>query len=145
MVEYRDGSLIAQLGLPDMRIPIGYALAYPERLPLELPRLAPHRMEGLSFEVPDRQRFPALGLAYAAAGAGGVVPAVMNAANEEAVNAFLAGRIRFTDIVTVVGTLMDGWGGAGSAATLPDVLRADAQAREETARLISRKRRPRRP
>ena len=67
MVEFSDGSVMAQMGIPDMRIPIGYALSYPERLPLELPRLRPHRMQGLVFERPDRKRFPALRLAYAAA------------------------------------------------------------------------------
>ena len=68
MVEFRDGSVLAQMGIPDMRIPIGYALSYPERLPMELPRLRPHRMEGWGFESPDRKRFPALSLAYARRG-----------------------------------------------------------------------------
>lgn len=141
MVAYRDGSVIAQMAIPDMRIPIGYALAYPERLPLELPRFAPHRMGELCFTAPDRKRFPALSVAYAAARAGGTAPAVMNAANEVAVNAFLSGRIRFTDIVEVVAALMGGWRPDGGSVTLADVLRADAAAREEAARLILRKRR----
>lgn len=145
MVEYRDGSLIAQLGVPDMRIPIGYALAYPERLPLELPRLRPHRMDGWAFERPDRKRFPALALAYAAAARGGTAPAVMNAANEVAVHAFLEGRIRFTDIVKVAGALLAGWCPSRRAPGLPDVLRADREARVEAARMISRKRRPNLP
>ncbi|MBI5577100.1 MAG: 1-deoxy-D-xylulose-5-phosphate reductoisomerase [Deltaproteobacteria bacterium] len=140
MVEYRDGSLIAQLGIPDMRIPIGYALSYPERLPLELPRFKPHRMDGWTFEPPDLRRFPALSLAYAVAEAGGTAPAAMSAANEVAVGAFLAGRIRFTDIVQIVRTLMDGWRRGRRPVTLKDVLRADHDAREETGRLISRKR-----
>jgi 1-deoxy-D-xylulose-5-phosphate reductoisomerase len=141
MAEYRDGSVIAQMGIPDMRIPIGYALSYPERLPLELPRFVPHRTWELSFTAPDRKRFPALSVAYAAAKAGGTAPAAMNAANEVAVNAFLCGRIRFTDIVKVVAALMGGWRPDGGSATLSDVLRADAEAREGAARLISRMRR----
>ncbi|MBI5341902.1 MAG: 1-deoxy-D-xylulose-5-phosphate reductoisomerase [Deltaproteobacteria bacterium] len=140
MVEYRDGSLIAQMGIPDMRIPIGYALSYPERLPLELPRFHPHRMDGWTFEPPDFRRFPALSIAYAAAAAGGTAPAVMNAANEAAVGAFLSGRIRFTDIAGVVGKLMNGWRRESRSVTLDDVLRADAEAREEAERVISRKR-----
>ena len=145
MVEYRDGSLIAQLGVPDMRIPIGYALAYPERLPLELPRLRPHRMDGWVFERPDTKRFPALALAYKAAARGGTAPAVMNAANEVAVHAFLAGRIRFTDIVKVAGALLSGWRPSRRAPGLPDVLRADREARMEALQMISRKRRPNLP
>ena len=145
MVEYRDGSLIAQLGVPDMRIPIGYALSYPERLPLELPRLLPHRMDGWVFEPPDGKRFPALSLAYGAAEAGGTAPATLNAANEVAVGAFLAGRIRFTDIVRVVEKVSAAWRRAERSVTLKDVLRADAEARAETSRIISRMRRPRRP
>lgn len=145
MVEYRDGSLIAQLGVPDMRIPIGYALAYPERLPLELPRLRPHRMDGWFFERPDTKRFPALPMAYAAAVHGGTAPAVMNAANEVAVHAFLDGRIRFTDVVKVSGALLSGWRPSRRPPALSDVLRADREARLEAARLISRKRRPNLP
>ncbi len=145
MVEYRDGSLIAQLGVPDMRIPIGYALSYPERLPLELPRLLPHRMDGWVFESPDRKNFPALAMAYDAAEAGGTAPATLNAANEIAVNAFLAGRIRFTGIISVGKTLMSHWRRGNGAVTLEDVLRADAEARNEASRIISRMRRPNRP
>ncbi len=145
MVEYRDGSLIAQLGVPDMRIPIGYALSYPERLPLELPRLLPHRMQEWAFEPPDRKRFPALSLAYGAAEAGGTAPATLNAANEVAVGAFLAGRIRFTDIVRVAEKATGAWRKTGRSVTLKDVLRADAETREEASGIISRLRRPPRP
>jgi 1-deoxy-D-xylulose-5-phosphate reductoisomerase len=145
MVEYRDGIMIAQLGIPDMRIPVGYALSYPERLSLELPRLPRHRMDGWEFEQPNTKNFPALSLAYAAAAAGGTAPATLNAANEVAVNAFLAGRIRFTDIIGVVETLMAAWRGGKRPVTLKDMLRADATAREEASRIIFRKRRPRRP
>jgi len=142
MVEFRDGSLIAQLGVPDMRIPIGYALSYPQRLPLELPRLSPHRMDGWSFETPDRKNFPALGLAYAAIEAGGTAPAVLNASNETAVHAFLAGRIRFTDIPRIVERLLGSVSNRTGSPTLRDVLEADREAREEAARQISRMRRP---
>ncbi len=145
MVEYRDGSVIAQFGVPDMRIPIGYALSYPERLPLELPRLLPHRMDGWAFERPDMKRFPALPLAYEAAARGGTAPAVMNAANEVAVHAFLEGRIRLTDIVKVAGALLSRWAPSRSAPALHDVLRADREARTEAARMISMKRRPNLP
>ena len=145
MVEYRDGSLIAQLGVPDMRIPIGYALSYPERLPMELPRLLPHRMDGWVFEPPDRKNFPALAMGYEAAAAGGTAPAALNAANEVAVEAFLAGRIRFTDIISVGKTLMSAWRKGDRPVTLNDMLRADAEAREEASRILSRMRRPHRP
>jgi 1-deoxy-D-xylulose-5-phosphate reductoisomerase len=144
MVEYIDGSLIAQLGVPDMRIPIGYALSWPERLPLELPRLARHRMDGWIFEPPDRKRFPALSLAYAAAESGGTAPAVMNAANEAAVGAFLSGRIRFTEIVGIVEHVLTGWRRKSGSVTLSDVIRADIQARQDAERRISRIRSPRR-
>lgn len=144
MVEYRDGSVIAQLGTPDMRIPIAYALSYPERLPLELPRLVPHRMDGLVFESPDRKRFPALALAYAAAEAGGTAPAVMNAANEVAVRAFLSGRIRFPQIVEIVGKVLGNWRRKQGTVTLSDVIHDDALAREEADRRIFRTRSPKR-
>ncbi|MEW6719447.1 MAG: 1-deoxy-D-xylulose-5-phosphate reductoisomerase [Thermodesulfobacteriota bacterium] len=142
MVEFRDGSVLAQMGIPDMRIPIGYALGYPDRLPLELPRLRPHRMEGWGFEAPDRKRFPALSLAYAAAETGGTAPAVLNGANEEAVRAFLSRRIGFTDIVRVVDRVMSGWGGSFAARSLKDALAADALSRRDARERINRTRRP---
>ncbi|GAB4241360.1 MAG: 1-deoxy-D-xylulose-5-phosphate reductoisomerase [Deltaproteobacteria bacterium] len=141
MVEFLDGSVMAQLGIPDMRIPIGYAFSWPGRLPLELGRLRPHRMQGLTFHPPDRKRFPALGLAYAAAETGGSAPAVLSGANEEAVRAFLSGRIAFTDIVRVVDRVLSSWTGAFTARALPDVLAADAQARQAARNEISRNRR----
>ena len=142
MVEFCDGSVLAQMGVADMRIPIGYALSYPQRLPLELPRLRPHRMEKWEFEVPDRRRFPALSLAYAAAETGGTAPAVLNGANEEAVRAFLAGRIGFPDIVRVVGGVLGAWPHPFPARKLTEVLAADALARREARNRISRRRRP---
>lgn len=102
LVEYQDGSVVAQLGIPDMRIPIAYALTYPERLPLDLPRLTLSQCRDLSFEQPDLVRFPALQMAFTALRSGGVQPAVLNAANEVAVESYLRGRIGFLDIARVV-------------------------------------------
>jgi 1-deoxy-D-xylulose-5-phosphate reductoisomerase len=102
LVEYRDGSVVAQMGIPNMRIPIAYALTYPKRLPLNLPRLALSQCRDLSFEQPDLSRFPALRIAFQALAAGGVQPAVLNAANEVAVDAFLRRRIDFLHIAQVV-------------------------------------------
>src|SRR5579862_548209 len=98
LVEFRDGSLIAQLGLPDMRLPIEYALLYPERVDANLPRLSPLEMGTLTFEAPDEERFPCLRLAREAAQAGGTMPAVMNGANEVAVGLFLEGKLGFLGI-----------------------------------------------
>ncbi len=99
MVEFEDGSVIAQLSPPDMRLPIQYALTYPRRLPCETPPLDRQRSWDLTLEVADRDRFPALDLGFEVAAAGGTAGAVLNAANEEAVGLFLQGQIRFTDIV----------------------------------------------
>ena len=98
MVEYIDGSMVAQLGISDMRGPISYAMAYPERLPLDLAPLDLTRLGKLTFEKPDPARFPAFTLAYRALELGGTAPAVLSGADEGAVAAFLAGRCRFTDI-----------------------------------------------
>lgn len=102
MVEFIDGSVLAQLGSPDMRIPIAYALAWPERMPTPAQRLDLAGMGQLDFEAPDLQRFPALKLAREALEAGGAAPVVLNAANEIAVAGFLAGEISFPDIVSLV-------------------------------------------
>jgi len=128
LVEYRDGSVVAQLGIPDMRIPIAYALSYPERLELALPRLSLAQCGGLAFEQPDHQRFPALKMAYEALAMGGVKPAVLNAANEVAVAAFLAGRIGFTQIAAVVATTLEATG-QGDELDLEAILAADREAR----------------
>lgn len=108
MVEFADGAVIAQLGSPDMRIPISLAMAYPERLALDGKRLDFGAMGGLSFSEPDREKFPCLQLAFDAIGRGGNIPCAMNAANEAAVTAFLAGRISFYDISRTVARVMDG-------------------------------------
>ncbi|MDH3393010.1 MAG: 1-deoxy-D-xylulose-5-phosphate reductoisomerase [Desulfobulbaceae bacterium] len=102
MVEYIDGSVVAQMGVPDMKIPIAYALSYPERLRLNMPRLNLARSNDLTFTPPDFKRFPSLKLAYQACKRGGTQPAVLNAANEIAVAAFLEERIRFPEIALVV-------------------------------------------
>jgi len=107
MVEYSDGSVMAQLSNPDMRGPISYALSYPERMPIGLSSLNLLEVGKLSFILPDLKRFPALGLAYRALENGETMPAVLNAANEVAVNAFLNKRIRFTDIPKVAEKTMD--------------------------------------
>jgi len=143
MVEFLDGSVMAQMGVPDMRIPIGYAFSHPGRLPMELSRLRPHRIEGLIFERPDRKRFPALRLAYAAAETGGSAPAVLSGANEEAVRAFLSGEIAFTDIVRVVERVLSAWAAPFTARTLQEVLAADAQARRDAQNELYRHRRRR--
>ena len=106
MVEFIDGSFLAQMGLPDMRIPIAYCLGWPERLPLKIPRLDPVALNALHFEAIDTQRFPCLSLSLKAAKQGGGSPAVLNGANEEVVAAFLNEEIRFVDIFKTLATVM---------------------------------------
>ena len=106
MVEYVDGSVLAQLGTPDMRTPIAYSLAWPERIASGSAPLDFMKLSALTFEAPDLQRFPCLALAYAALRAGGAATIALNAANEVAVAAFLDGRIRFTDIAVVVDAVL---------------------------------------
>jgi 1-deoxy-D-xylulose-5-phosphate reductoisomerase len=102
MVEFVDGSVLAQLGSPDMRIPIAYALGWPKRLATPAQRLDLAAISRLEFEAPDERRFPALRLAREALEAGGAAPIVLNAANEVSVASFLAGGVRFTDIAQIV-------------------------------------------
>ncbi len=106
LVYFQDSSVVAQMGIPDMRLPIQYSLFYPERLPNPLERLDLVRCRNLTFEAPDLDRFPALGLAFEAARVGGSLPGVMSAANEVAVDLFLAGKIRFTEIADRVERVM---------------------------------------
>ena len=103
MVEFADSSFVAQLGLPDMRLPIQYALTFPERLDGALPPLTVDKMRNLNFEAPDRERFPSLNFAYDAGRRGGTAPAVLNAANEQAVSLFLDDKIKFCGIFDRVG------------------------------------------
>jgi 1-deoxy-D-xylulose-5-phosphate reductoisomerase len=138
MVAYRDGSVIAQLGLPDMRAPIAYAMAYPERVETDVAPPDFVKLGALTFEPPDTERFPCLSLAYRAAAGCGTLPAVLNAANEVAVAAFLAGSIGFTDIPRVVAETLDAHVPA-QLRSLEQVLAADAWARQHaTARLGAR-------
>ncbi len=135
LVEFQDGSVLAQLGIPDMRIPIAYALSYPARLPLELKRLRLSQCGNLQFEEPDYHRFPALQLAFDALRGGGVLPAVLNAANEEAVAAFLDKRIAFHRIAALVADAMEVVG-PGDENILEDILQADHQARQLVKRMV---------
>ena len=133
MVEFHDGSVLAQLGLPDMRVPIAVALAHPERLPLDWPRLDLAALGRLDFETPDRKRFPCLDLAYAALAADEAAPAVLNAANEVSVAAFLAGEISFPAIASANAEVLEAHVARATAATLrdlKDVAEADAWARD---------------
>ena len=129
MVAYIDGSVLAQLGTPDMRIPISYALAWPERMKTPSERLDLSTVGRLDFEEPDPERFPALRLAREALIAGGAAPTVLNAANEEAVERFLDGRIGFLDIARIVETVVEALSGR-EVSNLDDVREADRLARE---------------
>jgi 1-deoxy-D-xylulose-5-phosphate reductoisomerase len=139
LVEYIDGSVIAQLGIPDMRVPISYALAYPERLPLTLPPLDLFQVGQLNFEPPDLERFPCLSLAFQALEAGGDMPAVLNAANEVAVSAFLQGTITFPDIARIISQVMAKHT-VQSLSSLEQVLAVDREARQKASTIISQQR-----
>jgi 1-deoxy-D-xylulose-5-phosphate reductoisomerase len=135
MVEYVDGAVIAQLGIPDMKTPIALALSWPERLSLELPPLDLCRLGHLHFRAPDNERFPCLQLAYRALRTGGTAPAALNAANEIAVEAFLGKRIGFTTIARIIKTVLDAHV-TTPADNLETVLAADAAARDSARTLI---------
>jgi 1-deoxy-D-xylulose-5-phosphate reductoisomerase len=135
LVEYVDGSVIAQLSNPDMRVPIAHALAYPERIASGARPLDLAAMKNLSFERPDHQRFPCLPLAYAALRAGGTAPAALNAANEVAVEAFLAGRLPFTAIPRVIEGTMNAVSGSDSM-SLESIMAVDAIARRKASERI---------
>ena len=135
LVEYVDGSVLAQLSNPDMRVPIAHALAWPQRIESGAQHLDLFAVKNLSFERPDAARFPCLPLAYAALQAGGTAPAVLNAANEVAVQAFLGGRLPFTGIVRVIEATLARCE-TGPAAGLDAVLDADARARRTATGLV---------
>ena len=135
MVTFTDGATIAQLSMPDMRLPIGYALAYPDRVGTPFGPIDWAQLSRLDFEPPDRDAFPCLDLAYRAGRAGGLAPATLNAANEVAVQAFLDGRIRWIQIPDVLDAVLDRQNG-GTASTLDDVLGADADARRLATALV---------
>jgi 1-deoxy-D-xylulose-5-phosphate reductoisomerase len=128
LVEFIDGSVLAQLGAPDMRIPIAYALTWPERLATPARRLDLAALARLDFEAPDPARFPALRLAREALEAGGAAPIVLNAANEVAVESFLGGAIRFTDIARIVEDALSE-SGLAAPGSIDDVLEIDRRTR----------------
>ncbi|MDM8523606.1 1-deoxy-D-xylulose-5-phosphate reductoisomerase [Desulfococcaceae bacterium HSG8] len=135
MVSYKDGSVIAQLGIPDMKGAIAYAMSWPERLPLEQPIPDFTNMGGLTFREPDMEKFPCLALAFRACERGGTLPAVLNAANESAVYAFLDHRISFIEIPAVILNTMERHTVIENPA-LPDILEADAWARSHVEEVL---------
>ena len=137
MVEYIDGSYLAQLGSPDMRIPIAYGLAYPERITSGAEKLDFTKCSPFEFEEPDLDRFPCLRLAREAAEAGGIAPIVLSAANEVAVSAFLNLQIRFTDISTVIECTLDVIDMI-SDGSVEQILSVDEEARRLSKGLIER-------
>lgn len=139
MVGYADGSVLAQLGCPDMRTAIAYALTYPSRSRLNVERLDFAKLARLDFEAPDETRFPALRLARTALQRGGLQGAVMNAAEEIAFQAFVDGRIGFLDMAAIAEAVMDRMIGVGSAVTMDDVFAADDEARRYAAELVAQK------
>ncbi len=132
MVEYVDGGIMAQLGTPDMKLPIQYALFYPDRRPMQGERLDFYKLGQITFEAPDTETFKALPLAYKAAGIGGSMPTVYNAANEKAVSLFLNGRISYLQITEIIEACM----ARHRAVTMPDVEQILA-VEQETYRLIA--------
>jgi 1-deoxy-D-xylulose-5-phosphate reductoisomerase len=128
MVETKDGATLAQLSEPDMRLPIGYALAYPDRLGVPFGAIDWAALGRLDFEAPDRDAFPCLDLAYRAGRMGGAAPAWLNGANEVAVAAFLDGRIRWVDIPAVIEAALEECS-PGAPASVGDVLEADRAGR----------------
>jgi 1-deoxy-D-xylulose-5-phosphate reductoisomerase len=138
LVEYVDGSVLAQLGSPDMRTPIAQALAWPGRLASGVQFLDLLQVAQLDFAPPDLRRFPCLGLAMQAARAGGEMPAVLNAANEVAVAAFLEGHLNFDGIPVVIGEVMNTWVSHGGKPDLASVLVADGRARQLASALLQR-------
>jgi 1-deoxy-D-xylulose-5-phosphate reductoisomerase len=138
MVDYIDGSVLAQLGNPDMRTPIAHALAWPERVDSGVSALDLLQTGRLDFEAPDEDRFPCLAIARQAAQAGGTAPAMLNAANEVAVDAFLNGRIRFTEIASIIKDVLD-LEATVPARCLADVLAADGQSRRLATRWLQRR------
>jgi 1-deoxy-D-xylulose-5-phosphate reductoisomerase len=129
MVEFTDGSTIAQLSMPDMRLPIGYALGYPQRIATPFGRIDWSTLSRLDFEAPDRSTFRCLGLAYAAGRAGGTAPAALSAANEVVVEAFLGGRIKWAEIAYYVERVMERFN-VTTPQSEDDVLAADAEGRQ---------------
>jgi 1-deoxy-D-xylulose-5-phosphate reductoisomerase len=139
MVEYIDGSIIGQMGIADMRIPISYALSFPQRMDLKLNSLDLSQVGPLTFFPPDPEKFPCLRLAYQSIEIGETMPAILNAANEAAVNGFLEGSIKFTDIPLLIQRVMEEHE-LKTVRTIEDILRADQWAREKAKTIIGGKR-----
>jgi 1-deoxy-D-xylulose-5-phosphate reductoisomerase len=137
MVEWSDGATVAQLSLPDMRLPIGYALGYPDRLPVAFGAIDWTALSMLTFEPPDLAAFPCLGLAYAAGRSGGTSPAWLNAANEVAVRAFLGGRVGWLGIGAVIEETLTQWDG-GAGITAEEIVAADRYARVRADAIVER-------
>ena len=135
LVHLNDGASLAHLGYPDMRVPVSYALHYPERADVAVPALDLAAVGALTFEAPDTEAFPCLELARRAAQAGGTAPCVLNAANEVAVQAFLDGHLPFTGIAAVVERALDATP-AGPIRHFSDLFRADAEARDLARELV---------
>ncbi len=136
LVEYTDGSVVAQLGMPDMKGPIAYALSFPERLPDVSPPLDLASRGTLTFEEPDLDRFPCLAYAFDAVRAGGSMPAVLSAANEVAVKYFLEEKIRYRDIARIIRATMDSHT-VSAIRTVEDALKADLWARQEAEKVVA--------
>jgi 1-deoxy-D-xylulose-5-phosphate reductoisomerase len=136
MVGYTDGSVLAQLGAPDMRTAIGYALSYPRRPNLPVERLDFARLARLDFEAPDEERFPALRLARLAMTRGGVQGAVLNGAKEVSLEAFIGGRLTFLAMAEITERVMDELAGLPAARTMDDVFAADGEARRRAGELV---------
>jgi len=137
MVEFIDGAFLAQMGVPDMKIPIAYALTYPERIMNDLPSLNLAKTGNLEFFKPDKKKFPCLGIAYAACLCGGTAPAVLNAADEIAVSAFMENKIRFIDLPEIIEKILSRHDSIKDP-SLDDILQADLWARKETKKIVGR-------
>jgi 1-deoxy-D-xylulose-5-phosphate reductoisomerase len=138
MVGYKDGSVLAQMGCPDMRTAIGYALSYPSRPTLDVQRLDFTKLSRIDFEAPDEERFPALRLARRAMEAGGLQGAVLNAAKEVALEAFIDSRIGFLEMAAITEEVMDRMADLPAASSMDDVYAADAEARQRSSTLVSK-------
>jgi 1-deoxy-D-xylulose-5-phosphate reductoisomerase len=137
LVEFNDGACLAQMGVPDMKIPIAYALTYPERIINDLPPLNLAKIGNLEFFKPDKKKFPCLDIAYAAGLCGGTAPAVLNAADEVAVSAFMENKIRFIDLPEIIEKILARHDSIKEP-SLDDILEADLWARRETKKIIER-------
>jgi len=137
MVEFIDGVILAQLSITDMRIPIQYALSYPERLSNRFPNIDFYKLQKLNFQKPDFKRFPCLELAYRVANVIGTMPAVLNAANEASVEEFLKSKLDFVSIPKVVAKVLDRHKNIRQP-NLDDILEADAWARREAYKVIDK-------